>query len=362
MLAQGSTLANLATKHQKEELLVGPVRASVRYLATSHSSSDEFRILPRPFTMSAMKVPEDIVQNWEMGGNKVALISAYLQVADELTDAVYAAAGVEGNSPAADVAFIKDSEWEDLVLNLKVNENALSLVQRSRVRQCYATCQVAALTQDPGQEEAEGGQVGDAVPQPLAAQPAEVTGQGAEAAVENKEAPGQPSTPQITGHTATTAAARQVEKDGGDDDPSSSSSSTDSSSEKKKKERSAQEENQQAKKSKKSKKASKVDGLSSVKLGEVALQGARFPSPIITLARIMKEGKRRYREKEGQILRRSSPRRGSKPRRSWPSLMRQTLYTWILRSSGRMGTGSSRPGGSTRWCREPTAHFTKSNS
>ena len=54
--------------------------------------------------MSAIKVPEDIVQDWDMGGNKVALITVYLQLADEVADAVYAAAGIEGNSPAADFA------------------------------------------------------------------------------------------------------------------------------------------------------------------------------------------------------------------------------------------------------------------
>ena len=32
------------------------------------------------------KVPEDIVQNWELGGNKLALTTAYLQIADELAE------------------------------------------------------------------------------------------------------------------------------------------------------------------------------------------------------------------------------------------------------------------------------------
>ena len=103
--------------------------------------------------MSVIKVPEDIIQNWELGGNRIALISAYLQMSDELIDKVYAAAGVDGNSPAADIAYIKEAEWEELVLSLKIDDAAISLIQRSRVRQFFATCQVAALTQESVHEE-----------------------------------------------------------------------------------------------------------------------------------------------------------------------------------------------------------------
>ena len=161
--------------------------------------------------MSAIKVPEDIIQNWELGGNRVALISAYLQLADELTDAIYAAAGVDGNSPAADVAFIKDAEWEELVLSLKLNDAALSLLQRSRVRQFYATCQVAALTQEP-LHEAEAEPAEEAPPAPgadlgAAAPPAQGAGHGTDEAAGKEETSGQPTTPVTTTTSPTTATA-----------------------------------------------------------------------------------------------------------------------------------------------------------
>ena len=96
-----------------------------------------------------LKIPEDIVQAWELAGNKLPGILEFVKISESVATALFAAAGLDENTTAADVAYINGDERADMIASMTISDGAPNLVERSRMRQFYAACQVAAIKHDP---------------------------------------------------------------------------------------------------------------------------------------------------------------------------------------------------------------------
>ena len=92
-----------------------------------------------------IKIPEDIVQAWEFAGNKIQPIVDHVKLSENLSSALFLSAGLDENSTAADVAYINGDEWADMIGSLTISERPPNLLEKSRLRQFYASCQVAAI-------------------------------------------------------------------------------------------------------------------------------------------------------------------------------------------------------------------------
>ena len=102
-----------------------------------------------------IKVADDVVQEWEMTGFKLAPILQYCHVPDEVANVVLESAGIEITGVAHDIAFIQSEEWEALIMTTLIEEAPLNLASKSRLRQFFAACRLVATY-----PEAEGPEAG----------------------------------------------------------------------------------------------------------------------------------------------------------------------------------------------------------
>ena len=100
-----------------------------------------------------MKVSEHVLQEWDMNGAKLQPSVTDCRISEGVMAAVYSATGLEDVSVAHDVAYIQVEEWESMAMTTTVGEVPINLVMRSKLRQLYAACRLAATWQDT-----EGGQ------------------------------------------------------------------------------------------------------------------------------------------------------------------------------------------------------------
>ena len=248
-----------------------------------------------------MKVPNDILQSWEVSGNLVGPITEYVKLSEDVANLIYEAVGISKEATAGDIAYISEAEWNDMVAALSFEGAPLPLLARSRVRQLYGACRAAALVQADatfahGDEEGEETAPEEATTTAVAPPPAlalanEPTGPGQATEADTTAAP---PTPTVAGQPLVRPQTdgQRVEKDDGDGDSDSSEPPVVPLS--------------TATKLKKTKKTGSlvvqevavVDSLGTVKLDQVALQGSEAKVKLVSLER-MREGRRRYRKREG---------------------------------------------------------------
>ena len=136
---------------------------SYSYLLVGSSCGKRCRYLlplsPLPLRVSSMsqviKIPEDIIQAWEVNGNTLEAIVEYLDVPPNVFDLLAEPTGITRASPASDVAFIDIEEWLAMVTSLQIDGNPLSLLAKSKLRHLYSACRVAAFSPDPSTQEAD---------------------------------------------------------------------------------------------------------------------------------------------------------------------------------------------------------------
>ena len=287
-----------------------------------------------------IKVPEDIVQSWEVQGNLVGVIADYIGVPPNVFEALAEPTGISRDSTASDVAFIEVDEWLALVSSLQVDGGPVGLLGKSKLRQFFSACRVAAFVPEPVPPEAD-------APEPQPAQPAE----GPQLALADTEGAAASA---LTPPLASEAAAAEEKKEPPKVDKTKvtiEASDGDSSS--------SDEAAKKKKKSKKNKAKSIVhemqvmDSLATVKLCEVALQGSEAKVKLIAIAK-MKEGKKTYKNKEGDHPEKAEAPHGNKYPLSLRSWRRPTPSIWIVRCSALTATGYSSNGVLTPWSRDQT--------
>ena len=70
-----------------------------------------------------MAIPSSILDGWEDAGSTLRLIIEYVGVSNEVMGQLTEATGIDAEGPAVDLAYIRDDEWEEAIMQVRINES-----------------------------------------------------------------------------------------------------------------------------------------------------------------------------------------------------------------------------------------------
>ena len=107
---------------------------------------------------ATMNVPAETLDNWEASESKLHLIIAYVGLDETTTAAVIAATGLDPEGYVADLAYIADAEWEEMMAGLSINDAPPTMLAKSKIRQLLAASRALALRvrEDPPRDAGRG--------------------------------------------------------------------------------------------------------------------------------------------------------------------------------------------------------------
>ena len=94
---------------------------------------------------ATMNVPNETLDNWEANESKLHLIITYVGLDEATTEAVVAATGLDPEGYISDLAYIADSDWEEMMAGLTINDEPPTMLAKSKIRQLLAASRALAL-------------------------------------------------------------------------------------------------------------------------------------------------------------------------------------------------------------------------
>ena len=74
-----------------------------------------------------MNIPADILDGWEDAGSTLRSIIQHVGIGADDMEHITEATGLDAEGPAVDLAYIRDDEWEELIVSLRVNGNPANI-------------------------------------------------------------------------------------------------------------------------------------------------------------------------------------------------------------------------------------------